>query len=104
MISPDNKFYITRQQRDLRSWENRNSDFTRSIDLPRTPTNNTTLLPYIQNGVKDIPGAVEVQGVSIGFDIKLRVTGFDNDSFTLNVLFDNQRLFSRIKGKIADVV
>ena len=101
-IFPDTKILVTKQQRDLRNWSFRNSDFTRSIEIPRTPTNNTVLLPFVQNGVKDVPGDIQISGVSLGFDLRFSVNEF-SDTFVLNVIFDNQLIFDSIQGQIKDL-
>lgn len=101
-LFPVTKILVTKQQRNLRNWANRSSDFTRSIDVPRTPRNNLTLLPFVQNGVQDIPGNIEISGVSLGFDLKFSVNEF-SDRFTLQIIFDNQLIFDSIQGNIKDL-
>lgn len=100
----EDSFYITRQQRDLRDWNQRNSDFTRALEVPRTATNNLTLLPHIESGVKAIPGSIEVDGISIDQSLSFIVNNIPNeDSFTLDIVMDSQKLFTNIQGNIKDL-
>ena len=91
----DSSFYLTRQQRDIRDLSLRNSDYTRLIDVPATPRNKNVLLPYLQTGVKEIPGTIEIDSISIDPGARFIVKGFD-DRFTLNAIIDNQNIFSKI--------
>lgn len=102
-LFPDTKILVSKQQRDLRDFSQRNSDFTRSVSIPNTALNKRTLRKFIQNGLKEIPGDIIINGSSLGFDLKFTIDGFDEQQMTLNILFDNQLFFNKIRGDIKEL-
>ena len=96
-------FYLSKQSRDLTAWENRFSDFTRMISIPKISGNTLLIEPILIGGTKVKECNATINGLSIGYPVYLSVVRSDDKNYYCELSFGNQNLFSRIHGKIADV-
>lgn len=97
----DELFYITKQLNDLHNLQNRQADFTRTLEVPRTK-NNDTLLGLLTNerlGNEGYTCNVLIDDILLLPYAKLFVTDISGTNLTIAILSGNFELFDAIPNE-----
>jgi hypothetical protein len=108
-VGSDREFYVTRQIHDLHNFETKNGDFSKTLSIPSTPTNNHILDAYVGasgNTKNTVPCSVIMDGITIASQAELLFTRtvISNEAtyFDITILYGNSSVFDAIKDGTID--
>jgi hypothetical protein len=102
-VGTDERFYVTRQIHDLHNFETKNGDYTKTLTVPSTPTNNHILDAYVGasgNTKNVIPCQIIMDGITVASQARLLFTRtlITNQEivYEITILYGNSSFFESI--------